>query len=69
MVVLSDPRWLQGYFSTLVGLFDRVSLKTNVGKTEGMVCHPFQAERTQSEAAYGSGPFVLGEAEGSDPVQ
>ena len=53
MVALSDPRWLQGAFSTLVGLFDSVGLRTNVGKTVGMVCRPFQAAGTQLEAAYG----------------
>ena len=26
MVALSDPQWIQGVFSTLVGLFDRVGL-------------------------------------------
>ena len=39
-------------FSTLVGLFYRVEMKTNVGKTFEMVCHSCQAEGTQSEAAY-----------------
>ena len=52
-VASSEPRWLQSAFSTLVGLFDRVGLKNNVGKTVGMVCHPCQATGTQSEAAYG----------------
>ena len=37
MVALSDPRWLQGAFNNLVGLFDRVGLRTNVRKTVGMV--------------------------------
>ena len=40
MVTLSDPAWLQGAFNALVGLFDKVGLQTNVGKTVGMVCHP-----------------------------
>ena len=40
MVVSSNPAWLQGAFTTLVGLFDRVGLRTNVGKTVSMVCHP-----------------------------
>ena len=53
MVALSDRRWLQGDFSTLVGLFDRVVLKTNMGKTVGMVCCPCQEAGTQSEAVYG----------------
>ena len=34
------PQWLQGAFSTLVGLLDRVVLRTNSGKTVGMVCRP-----------------------------
>ena len=53
VVASSDPRWLQGDFSTLVGLSGWVGLKTNSGKTIGMVCHPFQLVGTQSEAAYG----------------
>ena len=40
MVASSDPRWLQVAFNTLVGLFDRVGLRTNFGKTVGMVCRP-----------------------------
>ena len=40
MVASSNPRWLQGSFNTLVGLFDRVGLRSNVRKTVGMVCHP-----------------------------
>ena len=42
MFVSSDPAWLQGAFTTLVGIFDRVGLMTNVGKTVSMVCHPCQ---------------------------
>ena len=53
MVASSGPRWLQGAFNTLVGLFVRVLLQTNVGKTVGMVCCPFQAVGNLSEAAYG----------------
>ena len=32
MVASLDPRWIQGALSTLVGLFNRVGLKTSVGK-------------------------------------
>ena len=53
MVASSDPRWLQGTFNTLVGLFDRVGLRKNVGKTVSMVCHPCQAVGNLLEAAYG----------------
>ena len=53
MVASSDPAWLQGAFNALVGLFYRVGLKTNVGNTVGMVCHPCQAAGNITTAAYG----------------
>ena len=53
MVVSSDPRWLQGKFITLVGLFGRLVLRNNVLKTVGMVCRSFQTSGTQLEVAYG----------------
>ena len=61
MVASYDPRWLHGEFNTMVGLFDRVGLRKNFGKTVGMVCHPCQAVGNLSEAAYrrrvtGEGP-------------
>ena len=37
MVASSDLRWLQGYFNTLAGLFERVGLRNNFRKTVGMV--------------------------------
>ena len=43
MIVSSDPAWLQGDFSALVAIFDRVGLRTNVGKTVSMACHPCRA--------------------------
>ena len=52
MVALSDPAWLQGTFNALVGLFDRLGLQTNAGKTVGMVCHPCQAAGNITQAAY-----------------
>ena len=61
MVALYDPLWLQGAFNTLVGLFDRVGLWNNVGKTVGMVLCPCQAAGNKLEAEYrrrimGEGP-------------
>ena len=53
MVASSDPRWLQWDFDTLVSLFERVGLRTNVKKTVSMVFRPCQAVGTQSAAAYG----------------
>ena len=43
MVGASDPEWLQGAFSALVAIFDRVGLQTNVDKTVSMACHPCRA--------------------------
>ena len=43
MVVSLDPAWLQGAFSALVAIFDRVGLLTNVAKTVSMVCQPCRA--------------------------
>ena len=43
MLLSSDHAWLQGAFTALVGLFDRVGLRTNVRNTVRMVCHPYQA--------------------------
>ena len=48
MVASSDPQWLQGAFNTLVGLFDRVGMRTDFGKIVGMVCRPCQAVGNQS---------------------
>ena len=54
MVVLSDPAWLQGAFTSLVGIFDRVGLMTNAGKMVRMVCHPYRAGAgNRIEEAYG----------------
>ena len=52
-VASSYTRWLQGAFSTLVGLFDKVVMRTNSGKTVGMVYHPCQEVGNLLEAAYG----------------
>ena len=52
MVASSDPRWLQWAFTTLVGLFDRVGLHKNVGKTVSMTCRPCPTSGNQSEVAY-----------------
>ena len=61
MVASSDPQWLQEAFSTLSGLFYRVGLNTNVGKTFRMVYRPCQEAGMQLEAVCrirmtGSGP-------------
>ena len=51
MVASYNPIWIQGDFCTLVGLFNRVGLKTNIRKTVIMVCLPCQEAGTQLEAA------------------
>ena len=43
MIALSETHGLQGAFINIVGMFDRVGLRTNVGKTVGMVFRPCQA--------------------------
>ena len=43
MVGATDPQWLQGAFSALVAIFDRVGLLTNVDKTVRMACQPCRA--------------------------
>ena len=53
MVALSDPRWLQWEFNTLVGLFERVGLHTNVVKTVSMTCRSCPAAVNPSEVVYG----------------
>ena len=53
MVVSSNPRWLQWGFNALVGLFDRVGLHKNLGKTVSMTCRLCPAAGNQSEVAYG----------------
>ena len=53
MLASSDPHWIQWAFNALVGLFKRVGLRTNLGKTVSMVFRPCQAAGNQSEAAYG----------------
>ena len=53
MVESSDPRWLQWAFNALVGLFERVGLLTNVGKTVSMTCRACPAAGNQLEEAYG----------------
>ena len=60
-VASSDPRWLQGVFNTLFGLFYRVGMRTNIRKTFGMICCPCQAAGNQLKAEYrrqitGEGP-------------
>ena len=43
MVGATDPQWLQGAFSSLFAIFDRVGLRTNADKTVSMACQPCRA--------------------------
>ena len=56
----TDPDWLQGVFNNLTKLFYRVELRTNAGKTVGMLCRPFRTVGTQLGAAYEWGMTVEG---------
>ena len=53
MLASSNPQWLQWVFTQLVGLFDRVGLNTNCGKTVSMTCRPCSTTGNRSEDAYG----------------
>ena len=53
MLASSDPRWLQWAFTQLVGLFDRVGMKTNCKKTVCMTCRPCSTPGNRSEETYG----------------
>jgi hypothetical protein len=50
--VAHKPTLLQRAFDALIGLFDRVGLKTNTKKTEGMVFLPGRIRTSLSEDAY-----------------
>ena len=52
LVASTYPGWLQSAFYTLMGLFDRVGLRTNIRKTVGMACQPCRAARVQADEAY-----------------
>ena len=52
MIASSDTRWLQWAFTILVGLFDRVGLKTNQRKTVSMTCRPCSASGNRLENSY-----------------
>ena len=52
MVAFSDLGWLQGVFSTLIGILNRVGLNKKFWNTIGIICRLCQAAGTQAEAAY-----------------
>ena len=53
MLASSDPQWLQWAFTQLVGMFNRVVLNTNSGKTVSMTCRPCITTGNRSEEEYG----------------
>ncbi len=46
------PEWLQEWFTTLVGLFERVGLCTNSQKTKVMMCVPGRIRVSHTEEVY-----------------
>ena len=49
-----NPPGSRGAFTALLGIFDRMGLMKNVGKTVSIVCHPCQAGAgNRTEEAYG----------------
>ena len=55
-----DPGWIQGAFSNMLGMFDRVGLNKNFGKTVGMVFRLCQAAVKKFEATYEQRMTVTG---------
>ena len=49
---LRDPVFLQEAFNALVALFERVGLRTNTKKTEGMTYIPDRIRTSLSREAY-----------------
>ena len=45
-------KWVQDAFDVLIGLFERVGLRTNTGKMKAMICRPGHISGRQSEGAY-----------------
>ena len=73
MVASTDLGWLQTAFETLMGLFDRLVLKTNPAKTVGMVCHPCRGGRgTGRQSRYPEdnrgGEELQGDTEGAGHI-
>ena len=52
MVASTDPGWIQTAFGMMPGIFEQVSLQTNIRKTVGMVCQPCRAVRVRADEAY-----------------
>ena len=52
MVSSTNPGCIQTEFDTLMVIFDRVELKTNVRKIVVMVCYPFRATGEQADESY-----------------
>ena len=46
------PEWLQESFATLVGMFERVGLRTNAQKTKVMTCIPGRIRVSRTEEVY-----------------
>ena len=73
MVTLLDPRWIQGAFSTLVGLFDRIVLQKKNREDSRHGMPPITGGRESVRGGVratddGRGPFLLGLAEGKGAV-
>ena len=52
LVASTNPGWMQYVFDTLIGIFDRVGLWTNIRKEVGMLCKPYWAYMVHSDEAY-----------------
>ena len=47
-----DPIWVQAVLTTMVRIFERVGLQTNLDKTKAMICRPRFIWEQQGAEAY-----------------
>ena len=52
LIASMQPKWLQGSFDALMELFGRVGLRSNIGKTVGMIFQTFRAVRKHLDVDY-----------------
>ena len=52
LIASTNPVWLHWEFDVLIGIFERVGIRTNVAKTVEMVCQPGPISGQHSSAAY-----------------
>ena len=52
LIYSTQPEWIQGVFRNLMGMFDQMGLRTNMGKTVGIICQTCCTVRTHLDVVY-----------------